>query len=270
MPIANTLQLNHNQTKVINIDCFLLVLVLSGVTSTDKREAVRNTWIKETRTLQPKVDMRFVIGTDELKEEDLLLLLSEQRHFDDLVLLPDVLDAYHNLTRKVRNAYAWVVQHAHFEYLLKTDDDSYITVKPLLEELVGRPKPGRLYWGFMHTNIVPLKGDKKNAEHNWFMCKTYLQFASGAGYIISSDAIRAIARNVDMLQIYDNEDVSVSTWLSGFLLERKHDSRFNVANLPCQRNQVLTHWLSSQDMYKLHARYLQNGTLCTPVVRKKT
>ena len=258
-----TVQLGKKDGKEIN--CFLLVLVISGVTGADRRKAVRNTWIKETRRLQPKVDTRFVIGTDGLSNEDLISLRVEQGWFGDLVFLRDVHDNYHNLTRKVRNAYVWLVQHAEFSYVLKTDDDTFIAVKPLLEELVRRPKPGRLYWGYMHTNYPVLRDDERNAEPNWFMCQTYIQYASGAGYILSADAVQAIANNVHMLQLYENEDVSVSTWLSGFLLERRHDTRFNIAMLPCQRDQVLSHWLSTSDMYNIYRHYQKNGTLCEPV-----
>lgn len=269
-PAANplsTLQYNRSPTKEIN--CFLLVLVLTGVKGVARREAVRNTWIKETRTLQPKVDMRFVIGIDGLQGSDLLLLQSEQRQFKDLLLLPDVLDVYHNLTLKVRNAYVWIAQNAKFSYVLKTDDDTFIAVAPLLEELSMRSQPQRLYWGYMHTNYPVLK-DQRNAELNWFLCRTYIPYASGAGYILSSDAIQAIANNVDMLQIYENEDVSVSAWLSGFLMERKHDVRFNIAQMACLKNQVLSHWLSISDMYKIYKRYQQNGTLCEPVLNHRT
>ena len=246
----------HFKTK-----CFLLVLVMTRVDG-KQRNAVRKTWFQEAKKLSPKVLAKFVVGTYGLSNTTVESLYSEHRQYQDMIFFPSLIDKYENLTLKTLLCMQWIEQNVEMEYWLKTDDDSYVLIKKMLSELEVRNSTIGLYWGFMHY-YSPVRSplQKNDKEHNWFLCRTFLPFVSGGGYIISADAIHAVVANADMIQLYANEDTSVAVWLSSFNLERKHDSRFNMLNAKCIKNQVLVHWVPAKQIYSLHQRFLSTGHL---------
>ena len=297
------------ETVSSNLSCFVLILIMSTPSDRGRvrRNAIRNTWAMDASQLETPVIVKFVIGinetgrefngmdaergdpirtdeagsdqpsemkdsiaaTDETGDELKLSIADEDSRFHDMLLLPEVFDIYTNLAYKVLRSFVWSVQNVDYRYLLKTDDDSYVVIKRLVDELVTRKSHKPLYWGRIYQNasVVQLQG--KNAEKNWFLCDHYIPFAVGAGYVLSYEIIQAIAVNADKLTLYNNEDTSVGTWVAGFNMERKDDARFNVAKEKCQDQQLLAHYVNPSRMYIYHKRLKLKGSLCYSVANLK-
>ena len=70
------------------------------------------------------------------------------------------------------------------KYLLKVDDDSYVQLPLVLEELKNSNFDKSLYWGFFDGRApVWLKG--KWAEKEYHLCDKYIPYALGGGYVLS-------------------------------------------------------------------------------------
>ena len=242
----------------------LVVVVLSSVHGRDRRTAIRRTWMKGYQEIKPSLTVTFALGTLGLPASDLAALKAEDHLYHDLLLLHNLKDAYHNLTRKVLYIFQWADESLEFSYLLKCDDDSYIRLDAITRELNGRTSKKGLYWGYFNGKQIP-KWSGKFAERKWFLCDRYLPYALGGGYVISSDLIHRVSVNADGLQLYNNEDVSVGVWLSAFKAERKHDSRFDTewASRGCRNYHLVSHKQTIRDMLEKYHSLKSKKVLCS-------
>ena len=190
----------------------LLTIIVSAVSNFERRQTIRQTWLSEIVNSKI-VKYYFVIGTDGLSVSENRKLIIERKNYSDLLLLDNVPDAYQKLTQKILASFKWAHNHEKFEYLLKVDDDSYVILSRLIHELTRLPS-SRLYLGFFDGR-ASVKRKGQWAEHNWSLCDRYLPYACGGGYVLSSDLVSFIARNADLLQCFNSEDVSVGAWLAG-------------------------------------------------------
>ena len=247
-------------------ECFLFVVVMSSVES-DNRIAVRETWFQDVKSLQPKVRAKFAVGLQGLTDDQLAKLTDEQRVHHDMLLLPDVENGYDHRSRKMLSIVEWIADNVNASYVLKTDDDYYVHIRTLLDELEARKSAIGLYWG----HIVKKKPVTSEAterflkEPSWFLCqKTFIPYALGGGYVLSANVIAKVAHNARILQLYNNEDITMAVWASSFKLERKHDKRFNIDRGPCQSNDTIFHCSDNtpEMMRKFHQHVLEKRTLC--------
>lgn len=116
----------------------LLILIVTGPKNTERRYAVRKSWIYDALkvdNLKDKIDYKFVIGSGGLSDDDKRLLLEEENTHKDLLLLENLHDSYNNLTLKLAMMLENVNLMNSFEFVLKVDDDSFVRVKKVLLDL---------------------------------------------------------------------------------------------------------------------------------------
>lgn len=214
----------------------------------------------------------FVMGSNNLGSVDLKALAEEQAEHQDLMLLPQLVDSYVNLTRKMLWAFEEVDRQFDFDYLLKADDDTYVNLSILAEDLLryhGNLRklhlPGelvpQLYWGFFNGRAQIKSGGQWRESNYNNVCDRFLPYALGGGYVLSRGLVRHIARHGHRLVGYRSEDVSVGTWLVNQRhVHRRHDVRFDTGYQPrrCQPYHLVLHKRTVEDMYKLW-----NGVSCS-------
>lgn len=173
------------------VETFFAIVIISAGGNLDKRNTIRNTWLKLGT---PDSKHVFVIGGAHI-EYDSNKVQAEAQQYGDVLLLPNINDSYESLTSKVLHAFTYLKQFWKFEYLLKCDDDSFVRVSDLVSELRTRfHHIDNLYWGFFHGSAhVKKKGRWK--ETKWILCDRYLPYALGGGYILSHSLIQFIAEN---------------------------------------------------------------------------
>ncbi|PFX32537.1 Beta-1,3-galactosyltransferase 6 [Stylophora pistillata] len=252
----------NEQAIPVELESFLFIMILTAPNGKERRDAMRKTWLSNIDTLHSSVVPRFVIGIRELPLEDMKNLEEENNRHHDIIFLPELKDAYKELPSKVLQALKWIDQHANFSYLLKVDDDSFVRLNVILNELKSTYSMERLYWGFFRGD-AHVKFAGPWAEKNWNLCDRYLPYAQGGGYILSRDLVNFIARNSDLLQKYNSEDVSVGSWLAPLRVNRVHDYRFDTEyrSRGCNNLHIVSHKQSVSDMYQKH-RQLKDGKLC--------
>ena len=246
-----------------SVHVFLLVIIISSVDGIDQRNAIRETWMSGYSTLVPKVLVKFVIGTVGLSNKTIGQLRNEKDEFNDVILLDDLQESYQNLSLKVLRTFVHVDKEFNITYLFKGDDDTFILLNDVLQELANRESKSSYYWGYFNGKARVKKGGKWK-ETNWFLSDRYLPYALGGGYVISGDLLHYIAVNAKGLQLYHSEDVSVGVWLSGFVAERKHDVRFNTefVSRGCRNIYLVSHKQSVHDMKSKYYNMQKTGKQC--------
>ena len=241
----------------------IVILILSSPGGVIRRNAIRGTWLHNYHSGLLKVTSRFLIGTNRLLKEKIGNLTVEQNQFNDLLLFPDLKDSYSNLSRKVLRGLEWAYSTETFDFLIKTDDDSYVRIDQVAKNLQQMDCNERLNWGFFMGHAFP-EPTGKWAEHNWFNCPHYLPYAMGGGYVISNRVVSMIMRFSHRLKLYNNEDVTVGSWLAPFNLVRQHDLRFDVESLShgCNNQYIITHKERVRSLYEKYTNLLKNGTIC--------
>lgn len=243
----------------------LLILVLSAPDSSLRRMAIRGTWMHHYSSRKVLSTTRFLVGLLNLPEEQLSSLREEQDVYQDLLLLEDLKDSYLNLSAKVLLGLEWSqAENVDFDYLVKTDDDSYVRIEAVSEALRQMECQNELYWGYFMGHAFP-EPTGKWMERNWFKCPHYFPYAMGGGYVLSRKLVETVTRFSERLILYSNEDVTVSSWLSPYRLLRKHDLRFNVESLShgCNNRYIISHKERVRSFYEKYSSLSKNRTLCS-------
>ncbi|NXC69614.1 B3GT6 galactosyltransferase, partial [Anhinga anhinga] len=247
---------------------FLAVLITSGPKYSERRSIIRSTWLSAAgRPPHDDIWSRFVIGTGGLGAEELRSLELEQSRHRDLLLLPELRDSYENLTAKVLATYVWLDLHLDFQFALKADDDTFVRLDVLVEELRAK-EPRRLYWGFF-SGRGRVKSGGKWKESAWVLCDYYLPYALGGGYVISADLVHYLRLSRDYLNMWQSEDVSLGVWLAPIDVKRVHDPRFDTEykSRGCNNKYIVTHKQSIEDMLEKHQTLAKEGKLCKEEVK---
>lgn len=267
--VHDGMSLSHTQSSITKV--YLLVLIPSASDYKSRRDAIRKSWAK--LIANHSIKYYFVLGGDLSTPLVMNELRKEQEEHNDMLILPHITDSYLTLTRKMLESFKWSYQHLKFRFVLKVDDDSFVRVDKLFEELRSKHDSNkRLYWGYFDGR-APIKKQGKWSEENWFLCDKYLPYALGGGYVLSSSLIKYIIANSHLLQSYQSEDVTIGTWLAPLNITRQHDPRFDTEfrSRGCSNNFLITHRQSEAKMSELYKNLLDSGhKLCKPeiMVRK--
>jgi len=251
-------------------------LQMETVVSQKNRLQQYITWQQQLE--QPRVHRNikfkhlFTIGTQQLASTLRFELEHEQNEHNDLLLLSQLHDDYTNLTEKLLQSLETITRQYEFSYMLKVDDDTYVKLDYLINELVSydrkllrrradyahQPLP-ELYWGYFNgRSTIKTKGLWR--EPNYFLSKNYINYALGGGYVISRKLCEHVVNNSQLLSSYVSEDASLGTWLAPLRhVYRWHDVRFDTAYMPskCRSYHLVLHKRNPQLMQDLYT-----GKLC--------
>ncbi|XP_023020536.1 beta-1,3-galactosyltransferase 6 [Leptinotarsa decemlineata] len=157
MPIDKTcmLQDSDREYNVMQNEKFrnpeLIILILSAPDNLEKRNTIRNTWLKSIPNTNQRSNRYekfvfkhyFVIGSLGLTATQNQQFIIEQMEFKDILMLP-LHDSYKNLTEKVKRSFQYLDDQYDyglgFKYVLKCDDDSFVNLKNLIPELMNIEK----------------------------------------------------------------------------------------------------------------------------------
>lgn len=230
-----------------------------------------NLKIPRFEDLNVKVKHLFPVGVLGMDEVDKRVLKEENDEFGDILFLDDLQENYVNLTRKILTGFEKVVREYKFEYLLKVDDDTFVNLQIIAEDLLSYHKAigqsfrvsttsPSLYWGYFNGRAqIKTGGQWKESHFN--IADRFLPYALGGGYVLSKQLVNYIAVNRHILSPFRSEDVSVGTWLAPLRnVYRRHDVRFDTGYIPrkCKPYHIVMHKRSAEDMFKLW-----NGISCS-------
>ncbi|XP_055541415.1 beta-1,3-galactosyltransferase 6 [Wyeomyia smithii] len=232
----------------------------------------RHRKINNIKVINFKIKALFAVGTYGLSRSERKIINEEQRVYNDVLELDDLLDSYGNLTTKILRSLSRIDEMYDFKYLMKLDDDTYVKLDLLSEDLLSyyeklhkirarHTKPIELYWGyFKGASTVQQHGIWK--ETDFKLCDRYLPYALGGGYVLSKNLASFIGSNSKSLNAYKSEDMAVGTWLAPFgNIHRRHDVRFDTAWMPrkCQDYHLVLHKRTAHQMKEIY----QGESVCT-------
>ena len=257
----------NRPTGIIKLHkAFLVVVVITGPQYLERRDAIRETWLKD---MPEGVMGLFAIGTGDASQEEMNTLEYEKDQHKDLLLMPHVNESYGGLTTKLLETLIWLDKNVDYKFAFKADDDTFARMDVMKDEL-QKKKPERLYWGFFDGR-TRVKRRGKWMEKDWILCDYYLPHALGGGYVLSADLVHFIAANSKYLQKFISEDVSLGTWLAPLDIDRVHDPRFDTEfrSRGCMNSYIVTHKQSIEQMREKHINLLESGKLCKKQMRTR-
>uniref|UniRef100_A0A1S4H133 Hexosyltransferase n=2 Tax=Anopheles gambiae TaxID=7165 RepID=A0A1S4H133_ANOGA len=244
--------------------------------------------IKNIKVINFKIKPLFAIGLYGQPKNVRRAIYEEQRVFGDILELEQLQDSYANLTAKVLHSMRKIDEKYDFKYLAKLDDDTYVKLDLLAEDLLSyyeklhqvqqqqqqhktenHPNNNNhhkgaplleLYWGYFR-GAATIQKHGVWQETDYTLCDRYGPYALGGGYVLSKGLVSYIATYAEQLSLYKSEDIAVGTWLAPFRnIHRRHDVRFDTAwkARACKDYHMLLHKRTARHMRDLYA-----GELCT-------
>jgi hypothetical protein len=175
----------------------LLVGVLTMPSRRERRDIVRMAY-----ALQPpapaRVDVRFVFCHVDDPVDAALVSLEAQLH-GDVVVLNCTENMNDGKTHEYLSSVPRIFAREPYDYVMKTDDDTYLRVAALAEELRGKPRDD-VYLG-----------------HGFAVGDDPMPFMHGMGYVVSWDVAEWVSTNQEILRHNDThgpEDLLFGKWLN--------------------------------------------------------
>jgi hypothetical protein len=177
----------------------LLVGILTMPSRYERRDIVRLAYaLQPPAPAYARVDVRFVFCNVTDPVDAALVALEIKRHGDIIVL-----DCTENMNDGKTYAYFSSVPRlfadAPYDYVMKTDDDTYLRLAAMAEELRRRPRDD-VYLGYGYN----MSGDP-------------MLFMHGMGYVLSWDVASWVSTAEEILARNDTEgpeDMMVGKWLN--------------------------------------------------------
>jgi len=179
-----------NKRKVI-----LFAGVFSYLTWTDRRNAIRATWLKDCKNNQQTV-CKFVI--DALDNEGKNIAIDKRKAINDEDSINEdliVLESFAgiNFAYRLYKLMEWVYDRYDFDFFLRIDDDNYLCFDRLIYELPYR-KEKYIIWGVLK-------------------CQKDLVRIDEGFMIISRDLFDTMMDRYDTLMCHKHGGVAVAMWL---------------------------------------------------------
>lgn len=265
----------------------VLIAVQSAPQNAKLRNEVRRTWGDTCRSIhQAWCSLIFVLGSLSSESEnqnssDLQSeILQESGKYGD-ILQENFDDSYNNLTIKSIYILKYFVSEAEDQnqFLLKTDDDSFVHLEALWDLAKSRLEKksnnlmGYLQLGLKKHHYLPLahKPTKSNLQKNgkWlkWLIPTYMynkrffpQFLSGSGYLVTKSAATCLLQKSKTIPIVHLEDVYITgLCASSCHLRREHDKGFKarpmdkIEDYKIQMSDIVLHYTTGQ-MDRFHSQ----------------
>ncbi|XP_042312748.1 beta-1,3-galactosyltransferase 5-like [Sceloporus undulatus] len=243
---------NEGFLKVPDLDCsknapFLVILVTSRLGETEARMAIRNTWGKKRVIADKRVVTYFLLGNNS-RPYDQIGITTEHVLYKDIIQ-KDFMDTYHNLTLKTLMGLEWIHKFCpQSTFVMKTDSDMFVNPYYLTELLLKRNSTTGLFTGLLMKHSFPVR----NPNSKWYVSKEeypgiiYPTFASGTGYVLSTDVARLVYVVSDRVPFLKVEDVFVGMCLAELKIQPEKlpsESTFfggHVPFSPCRYKKIIT------------------------------
>jgi len=250
---------NEKPDRSIIFKSQLVVLVLSARKHRGIRDTIRNTWAKghsnvffvvgkpcmykevdrETWTCRPKQNAQKIASGVIEDASDLIIV--------------DVIDVYRNLASKLHAAYYWVLEHTDAQYILKTDDDTFVRVDHLDKWLESRSTRPYEMIAAHFTKDSQVHRQGKWAELS-FSGNVYPPYPSGSGHVVNRAVLEYMHVHDKTWKSYQGEDTSMGIWIENIKKDIKitltSDSKFESHSGDCHDSTkfVLGHNVSPKKM----------------------
>ncbi|KAJ6749126.1 HYDROXYPROLINE O-GALACTOSYLTRANSFERASE GALT5 [Salix purpurea] len=239
----------------------LFIGVLSAGNHFAERMAVRKSWMQHRLIKSSNVVARFFVALHTRKEVN-LELKKEAEYFGDIVILP-YMDSYDLVVLKTVAICEYGVRTVRAKYIMKGDDDTFVRVDSIIDEVNKVPAGRSLYIGNINYYHKPLRYGKWEVTYEEWPEEDYPPYANGPGYILSSDIASFIVSEFEShkLRLFKMEDVSMGMWVEQFNSSRPveyvHSLKF--CQFGCIEDYYTAHYQSPRQMICLWEKLQRRG-----------
>ncbi|GJN35503.1 hypothetical protein PR202_gb24286 [Eleusine coracana subsp. coracana] len=242
----------------------LFIGILSATNHFAERMAIRKTWMQFPAIQLGNVVARFFVALSHRKEIN-AALKKEAEYFGDIVILPFI-DRYELVVLKTVAICQYGVQNVTAEYIMKCDDDTFVRLDVVLQQVTSYDKNLPLYLGNLNLLHRPLRRGKWAVTYEEWPEAVYPPYANGPGYVISIDIAKDIAsRHANQsLRLFKMEDVSMGMWVEDYNatapVQYIHSWRF--CQFGCVNNYFTAHYQSPRQMMCLWEKLSAGRAQC--------
>ncbi|KAG6552310.1 hypothetical protein Mapa_006163 [Marchantia paleacea] len=234
----------------------LFIGVFSTTNNFDRRMAIRRSWMQSDEVRSSDVVVRFFVGLhkqDQVNKE----MWDEAKTYGDIQLLPFV-DYYHLITLKTIAICIYATKHVRADYVMKTDDDSFVRIDAVLAAINGRRSPTTK--SLLLGEVEKTNGPERDINSKWYISEAefpdpkYPPWAHGPGYIISSDIAKFVSTTSgkEELKLFKLEDVAMGIWIDEYHRTQRHaieyvdDDKFVSGG--CAEDYIIAHYQNPRQM----------------------
>ena len=236
--------INPTETCV-NRDVFLLALVLSAPSNTDRRAVIRETWGDRRNFAEIAVRVVFLLGATGDGSVQKALVDESNAHGD--IVQEDFVDSYRNLTHKVIMGLKWATIYcAHARFLAKIDDDISVNVFNLVEILRRKRNEKLLLCHRYPSKRVWRKAGvyKWVVTHDDYPNDTFPRYCMGWAYLLTPDVAGALYNASLNVPYFWIEDIYVTGVLAQAVevIHEEFSPVFYYVNRYFQQSMELSDW----------------------------
>ncbi|KAI4374554.1 hypothetical protein MLD38_012535 [Melastoma candidum] len=239
----------------------MFIGILSAGNHFAERMAVRKSWMQHKLVRSSEVVARFFVALHARKEVN-VELKKEADFFGDIVIVP-YMDNYDLVVLKTVAICEHGVRTLSAKYVMKCDDDTFVRLDAVLDEVRKVPISKSLYIGNINFYHKPLRYGKWAVTYEEWPEEEYPPYANGPGYVLSSDIARFIVTEFETLKLrlFKMEDVSVGMWVEQFNgtkpVEYVHSYKF--CQFGCIKDYYTAHYQSPRQMTCLWDKLREGG-----------
>lgn len=259
-----------DNTEVCNKTPFLVLMVPVAPNNVAARDAIRQTWGKESLVQGEVVITLFMLGLSGGADVEKLQKENLQHH--DLIQ-SDFIDSYLNLTIKTMVIMDWLATRCPTAaYAMKVDSDMFLNIDNLVIMLQKPGIPQMNYLtGMLMTNrpVVRSKSSKWYVSEELYPDPEYPTYTLGMGYVFSNDLPEKFVESSKSIKPFNIEDAYIGMCMKVLGLTPKpppDPSQFKAYNKKynrCEYSRIITYILgSSQELVHYWTDLKKPGPPC--------
>ena len=205
---------SHHNKRILmthpkcNLAYYLIILVQSNPLHASERMAIRKTWGR-IQNVQHPMWKTFFLLTNSPGTQDLLLINFEMKTYGDIIYA-DINTENGKATLNSIMGFEWSSKHCTFRYLLKVNDDVFVNIHQLITFLNDNTTPDtELYAGQVHYASPVRREGEDSVSKIDYPKQRYPRYCSGTAYVLSSDIVRKMIKNVGEVKLFNIDDVFV-------------------------------------------------------------
>lgn len=207
---------------------FIIIFINSIPKAFNRRQTIRETWartentINTTRPTSLRVSCVFLIGLSESNKIARKLSTEAKNHND--ILQINVQESYRNMVYKIWSGFRWILRF-NPQYIVKADDDIYLSIPRLINWLDYMKHPRKLYVGWVkqYTLVV------RRPTHRWYVSfhefsqRFFPPYCIGPMYIFSGDLLERLLAQTAYIETFHVEDAYLGVLMRNIGIEARDD-----------------------------------------------
>ena len=234
--------LNHGEQQNCS-PLVLMIMITSNLKHFERRQVIRDTygnltvWDYYLKKRGISVGLVFLVGNDVSYYQK---LRNESTSYGDLLMI-DLVENFYSLSYKVMIGFQWAYQSCNIKYLLKCDDDIFVSIHALVTLLSDPSIPTHnLYLGnlFYSSQSSVVRVGRYGVSRKEWPRDNYASYNSGGGFLLTFDVIKQIIPFYNWGSPLKIDDAYIGDLILQAGIKATASNLFNMFGDKCQYNRT--------------------------------